>query len=1025
MKKRVIALMIFIPLMLMLTVFSVGKAVSLVVDIPVSGIHITTQTSDGILSLDMADYQDNIFITAEVEPLNAKNKNYTYQITGVESEAPADITIDENSGLLMINGTGAAKITVVSTEGGYTDSIIVNTYSSKVLNLEPTLLNAIGENIDLTEVTGEDYQYTANILSGIYRFHAGIFPNNLSDSNVEWSSSDSNIFELNSITGKGKAMLSGSVDITLISDNTINDDVKSIVRLNVTPEETQSGITINGGENLELLCSENAEYAEFLVEGRSVSEMTLSGSGMGGVQSYTIAPLNESETQLKVRLKLNYGHADVLPITVSSTDGNNTISLVFAAATVDIFTAYHMSSNNTIIHKKNSSINYVAISEPYDDNITYVWSIENPNILSLEENGGICTLTALSEGETTLTVSAYNGSGIICASVTKTIKSVTPIYSIQFVDNAKTYGIENILTIGSKKLQGGLYVEDRTELAIKILTDEGLVNYTGKYLNFDTSDDSIITPYVTLTAFKVNSVGTGSAEICAEWQYADYFKESTSATMTLRSVYEGVNVATYEELDKATEEGKQVILKDNIMLGKENATAEELKAMAKTMPTTYDWQFYKNKGLSRPEVYYLIEFKNDVYGNGYSICGEYFTKAADSTGMPLLFKGPLDFVAIATASVKAQDNIVFLVRTDGVTINNVVLEGCTDKSLIKDGEYDLSCLNYTGTTLEIASDANIKNSRISNGRNVVRIYAGDVTLGSPVMDSFDNFNASDERINVTIESCIMTSAREFIVKIGSNRTVKSSGDSESTFEAQKFTKENGSEYDPFDPANSSDDYFNNKYLINDVTLKNSVLATSGLFAIGIETHFAGPLLAGFASAKIINWTELAGTSFACALHFVGDVKLLDWKNLSNVDSSTLIETTGNHKPFLTLDISAMLEKVYQTNLEYADVISEIEGKSYLHGGIASYGGGYNYSYIDFDNFTSEQMEKYRINLSILAEGRVEDINDTLYMQGTMLPLAAGYSDFVFYMYNRYSQNDYTTQRQLIESGSAYVIPIAE
>ena len=70
-----------------------------------------------------------------------------------------------------------------------------------------------------------------------------------------------------------------------------------------------------------------------------------------------------------------------------------------------------------------------------------------------------------------------------------------------------------------------------------------------------------------------------------------------------------------------------------------------------------------------------------------------------------VFDGPLYFVSAGgVASVMAQDNIVFLVRTDGIVVDNVVLKGCKDESLYKDGKFELSYLNYTGTTLEIMAD---------------------------------------------------------------------------------------------------------------------------------------------------------------------------------------------------------------------------------------------------------------------------------------------------------------------------------
>ncbi|NCA66744.1 MAG: hypothetical protein EOM87_01625 [Clostridia bacterium] len=1026
MKKRIMALMLFLPIMLMLTIFTVTKTVGIIVEIPASGIHITTQTEDGILSLDMANYANDIYITAEVEPLNAKNKNFSYTIAGVAGEAPADIEIDSLSGLLTLRGTGRAKVSVVSATGGYSDSIIVSSYSTKVLRLLPALENAAGEALELTPIDNGEYDYYANITSGLYSCSVGVNPKNLSSGDILWTSDNSNIFEINPITGKAIAKLSGSVTLTVDSDNSLNENVKRRIRLNVEPQQTLSGLTVNGGENGELLCPLNAEYAEFLLEKTAGgADIILAGEGMGGVQSYTITPLNDSETQFKVRLRLNYGHAAELSINITAGGLSNTIKLVFADYNLGIFTGYHLSSADLIIHKKGSAVIYAAQIEPYDDDVTYEWS-SGGELLQLAETAfsGIYRITALAEGLTTLTVTAYNDSVEVAVTV-KTVRVVAPVSSIEFLANAATYGIEDILAVGSQRIDNGEYVSDRPELAIKMRTDQGLINYAGKELNFVSSDNSVLSPYVTLTGFKVNAVDEGVVTVTAKWLYADYFKENISASVTLRAVSEGVSVSSYAELVKASEDGKKIVLNSNIMLGRQGATLSELKAMAKQLPTTYDWQFYKNKGQERPSVYYLVEFKNDVYGNGYFINGEYITQASDNTGVPLLFKGPLDFVSVSTAAVKAQDNIVFLVRTDGITLNNVVLKGCNDESLVENNEYNLSKLNYTGTTLEIMANATVKNSRVSNGRTVVRIFGGKTVGSSPIIESVNQINAIDERVTVLLESCILTSAREFIVKIGSNRAVKSKGDSELTFEPSKLTRQNGEPYNPFDTTNADDEYFKEKYLITDVTIRNCVLATSGLFSIGMETHFSGIMLSGYSSANVNNWKDMASTSYACALHLEGNVKLLDWKKLENIDSSTLIETADNAQAFLTLDISAMIDKVYSTHTGYSDILSIVDQKAYVHGGIAMYGGGYNYSYVDTKTFAGEAMEQYRINLSVLSEGREQDINDILYLQGTVLPLAAGYSDFRFYMYNKNSQNDYNLQRQEIESGTAYVIPVAE
>ena len=150
-------------------------------------------------------------------------------------------------------------------------------------------------------------------------------------------------------------------------------------------------------------------------------------------------------------------------------------------------------------------------------------------------------------------------------------------------------------------------------------------------------------------------------------------------------------------------------------------------------------------------------------------------------------------------------------------------------------------------------------------------------------------------------------------------------------------------------------------------------------------------------------------------------KLLDWKKLSNLDSSTLIETTGDlgiGEQFLKMDISAMIGKV-ATSQAYSSLISVYNGENYVHGGIALYGGGYNYSYVDFTNMTSEALKPFKINLSVMAQG--EESDSTLYSQGTLLPKAAGPSDFKFYMYDSTSNMDYITQQNQINSGEAYKI----
>ena len=506
-----------------------------------------------------------------------------------------------------------------------------------------------------------------------------------------------------------------------------------------------------------------------------------------------------------------------------------------------------------------------------------------------------------------------------------------------------------------------------------------------------------------------------------------------SASITVDVVADGVNVTDYTSLMAATDAEKPVVLQEDVMLGeymfdedgflKEDA---DLSRFVRQIETTADWTYYANQGKAHPTVNYIVEFTADVYGNGKYIDGDYITQVTPMvSASKSVFKGPLDFVAYgAKASVKAQDNIVFLVRTDDIVIDNVVLRGCSDESLYDDDKMELNLLNTVGTVIEVMSDCRILNSRIMNGRAGLRALGREgidavVSESSPV-------DVEKERIDVSVESCIIRNAREFLVKLGTNRKVRGtyvSGASSMEWDEEAMEPSlsaNGVTYAPRDDSNLYDDNFADNFVLTHLTLENCALYNSGLFSVGFESSFAGPMLDGF--WNFTYWDDIGGTSYSAVLKLVGDVRMYDWKSLDTVDSSTLIEVAGDagsSADFLRLDVSAMLNRVctYGGD-EYKDIIYTADGSQYVHGGIALYGGGKNYGMVDFTEFTGEVPEEYHVNLSVLALGEGDD--DGIFAdQARMLPLAAGTQDFRFFMYDATSTFGYAAQREAFANGTAF------
>ena len=994
MKKKIIALIMIIPIEFLIALFSVGKAAGVYADIPVTGIQITTQNEDGFIDVDVADY-DPIAFLAQVQPVNARNQKYSLEISGVGGdEAPDGFEIIDGK-LNIKNVVGKVKITAISAEKGFKDSVIVSAYSTKVLRIYPKVN---GEKIasDVVSINGGE-----NV------FSAELYPENLSgETRIFEEIGGNHILKLNAVTGVAQALFSGETQVRITCPEG-REGLEKVLTVKVNVNIDSTGFAVNGkSSGAKVTVKNNATTAKLFVESKNdaleISDLTLPE----GVTASGIERISENKFVLTLSFGKEFSNEEI-----SGKVGATDFSLEFTEYNLDVRTSYYDGEGDEIKQKNNTKVTYVAYSESDDDADVKFEIIDGADVITLEQHGQFATIAATQRGFAKIKITAEHD-GKVIKEIKKTIRVVPNVYSMEFADSAKEYGIENILTIGGKNHKGR---PDTRTIFVRVVTEAGAETFTDEFKNVAFSDDNSLfsckaQPATNADAVsaEIRATGTGLTTLNAELKnYNQYFGTNICAKIRLRAVKDGRNVGNYEELKKATEAGGIVVLTSDVMLGVRNdgtaMTEDELKKDVKKFITTYDKTYLENSGENK-YVQYLIEFKNHVYGNGFEINADKFTQCKDATGVPKIFKGPLNFVAISSASVKGQDNISFLVRTDNVLINNVVLKGCSDDSLLEeDGQFNLSKLNYVGTTLEIAKSAKLLNSRVSNGRTVVRVFAGGSTMGSPVVEAEAAFNVQDEKINVHIESCVLSNAREFILKIGSNRALKQTNEVQ-----RKLRKEKDNEYySPYDESNKTDKYFNDNYLINDVTLKNSVLETSGLFSVGMETHFSGEFLLG---DTITTWKDCAATSYASALRIVGDVKMLDWKNLSNVDSSTLIEVTGDANDWLSMNVAEMMKEVANVEEKCRDIILNVGGTEYVHGGIAFYGGGYNYSYLDLTraNDETKQFGVYDVNISVLENSKDENIQK----QGKMLPMAAGAGDFRFYLYNNKSSRNLSWQENI-------------
>lgn len=1086
MKKKVILLIIILPLIFMLTLFTIGAAVSVIIAVPVSGIEITTASAEGVLTIDISDYDPlNLpVLSVAVQPLNAKNRDWSYS-----AEGDSVRLIQAKEGYLINpEKVGTTKLTVRSKDGGYTDSLTVEVVSGKLWDVEPTLTFEGGE-LSLTSTDLNRYTVTLDSAKGKrYQFGADAVPSSFGGADVEWTSAQENVLKVDRYTGIAIPVSEGIAVVTATAEGGRTGKIEKTITVTVKMGLTEDEISVNGV----LLSADSTTLSEvrFAALGADNKVFSLTLPSEEDAESVNIETFKVNGEKLPLTLftksidaanrnVINYTFLGEAPeligeaeITIAKGNGKTfEFKAVFSdEIEFDIYTSYHSpgdripgaSSDEEIIYQRTgTTVTYTAYADFASGGVEFEWSVSGTGVEITGGEGAYRKIFA-GGGSATLTVTAKLGDKVLDEKEV-TVLSVDSVYSVSFAENNSVWGLERLFTTGDGILRQSGYLETGYSLNVGYRETAGGKQYgfDGEKIVFSVSDPEIADVNYDN---HLNITGTGVITVNAKWIYADYFGADVSAELNLRVVDGGVNVSDYQSLKLASdsENGavKAVVLQSDIMLGVEDVNESNISAYYSEMYTTYDWKYYQNSGEPAPKVKYLIKFTHDVYGNGYYMDGDHITtklKGSSSAGGMLLFNGPLNFVQVGApgggsgmASVKGQDNIVFLAKGD-ITIDNVILRGCSDSSLIDDetGNFDLSKLNYVGTTLEVMGNVQLLNSRVSNGRTVVRIFGGGDTVpeGQDKLvteDTYSSVDAERERYTVRIDGCILSRAREFIIKIGTNRAVRAQ--KKDGMMRYPYLSAGGVTYVPDNATNldsetygnlptgagvEAPDYsvgsdFYNEFVLTDVTLRNSVLEDSGLFTIGIESHFSGSALAegeysgGTLGSVLRGWHDLAATSYASVLRLEGDVRLLDWKNIANVDSSTLIEVTGlqgNDSSILSsfvLDIAEMLRTVRDKG--YPNIVADIDGVTYAHGGIALYGGGLNYAGIDTSglNETTEDFAKYKVNLNIFDDEAMG-----------YLKIAAGRNDFIFYMYDGTSETDYAAEQELRQSGKAYDLPIAK
>lgn len=585
-------------------------------------------------------------------------------------------------------------------------------------------------------------------------------------------------------------------------------------------------------------------------------------------------------------------------------------------------------------------------------NTNLVWSVENKDFFDSEAHATIVKendryyLRTLSVGEVKITCSNEKGNvsrsmtGVVYENgailVTETIKA-----SGNNVDEAIYYGDTDL--INGKPTDASFDINIRTlpaemisELKVKdvssnISYDEANKKITlsrnneaGKaFVTFGFADESVAKD----TTFSFDIVKNGIN--CYTYDDLMYCtnKSENGEIVVLRKSFESFDNAYQfdgnDELELVN--GSPVLVDNNVeCFGKVNLNTQKFDFTNDVYryKTTYNnnyinqWNEYVtqkgNDNYISDELVCGLHIQKDFYGNGYTINLHNLTYPSDYleieqsdgsiTYYPTLaktdlFRGPLPFYTLGDhnnmplVEALGQDNAGLYVDGNNITINDVVVKNCDFGGLVE-------ILNTVGSVADIhGENITIKNSRLSNGKNIVRSFSSkNVLIDNSMLSYAKNFlvfTGSDEYITINEEimnTYLSSTNVESRAKLPDYLKIGADGDTLlnnyllGQFADKEIMREALTKMQSAlnNASRVPEDYAGTLY-INDTLFYNSNVAS-----IGVETLFNGPFLYCGSPSYISDLMNELLTQTTGFENFIA-------KNISGISYPVYVEVSGNTK----------------------------------------------------------------------------------------------------------------------------------
>lgn len=680
---------------------------------------------------------------------------------------------------------------------------------------------------------------------------------------------------------------------------------------------------------------------------------------------------------------------------------------------------------------------------------TLIWSIKNKNLeedlhAEIEKIKDTYYLKPLTVGEVTITCS--NEKGNVTKSMTGIIYDNGAIL-VSTLSKTSSSNIDPVIYYGDTDLVNNEKVDAEIPLQIKVLPSE-LIN-----------DLQVLEISDNITYDKEKSTIKLSRDASAGPAFITFSlgdeEVASPSTFSFTIVKDGINVYSYNDLLYCTNESSEgeivvlrksfesldnayqfddngnIILKDGKPVLKDESTLcfgnydvntkdfnfkNEIYSFVTTYNKNYieQWNKYATTTGSKTisdKVYAGLHVQKNLYGNGYSINFHNLTfptsvveiTTIDGTVQKIpqlaakdLYRGPLPFYALGDHNnmplieALGQDNTGIYLDGSNITINDLNVRNCDFGSIME-------TLKTVGNVVDVYGENNtIKNSRLSNGRNVLRSFSSK---------------------NLKVDNSMISYARCFLVTTGANEYVSINEE-----QMNSFTTSDGSDVrltiSEFLKTNGVGDKTLNDYLLANfaskdkmkmaleklqaalnnaskipdtyagtMTINDTLFYNSNVACIGIETLFNGPFLysgspsyisdllsqmfSGSSGYEAFYATNVSGISYPVYVEITGKTKFYNYQTIDKNPKTTDGEDISDLINENITSLAASLGEQYavEVNIEKFFPIKNYlynecspnhelywsDNKAYINVAVAFYGGGVNNSVVELNNMEKANL----------------------------------------------------------------------